>query len=156
MPARVVDPDGVAWEVSREWFGRPIWSRDPPDPGDDFLEDAGDRLSDVGLFGEGAWWATILVFAGGLVVALIFFVFLPLVFVLAGVLVAFGALGARLLSLSRWTVTARTSRGRVEWRVRGTLRSARAVREIAGALERGEEWPLVQGRPPSAVVMSPD
>jgi hypothetical protein len=152
---RVVDPDGVTWEVAREWLRRPIRSGDAPDPGDDFLEDAGDRLSEVGLLGDDAWWATVLVFAGGLVVALIFLVLLPLLFALAGVLLALGLVGARLLSLTRWTVTARSSRVRVEWRVRGTLRSVRAVREIAAALERGEQWPLVDGRRPSVVAASP-
>lgn len=155
MSLRVVDPDGVAWEVAREWLRRPIWSRDAPDPGDDFLEDAGERLSEFGLLGDGAWWATVLVFAGGLVVSLIFLVLLPLLLALAGVLLGLGLVGARLLSLTTWTVTARSSRARVEWRVRGTLASARAVREVAAALERGEQWALIDRRPPSAVSTSP-
>jgi hypothetical protein len=93
MPSRVVDPDGVAWEVARVWFGRPDWSRESPDPGDDILEDAGDRLSDVGRFEE-AWWATALVFLGGLVVALLFFVLLPL-----------------LVALLPWWLSASSARG---------------------------------------------
>lgn len=150
MSSRVVDPHGVGWEVEREWFGRPVWSRDAPDPGDDTLEDAGDRLSDAGLFRTDAWWGTVLVFFGAVVVAVLFFVVLPLLFALAAVLVALGLLVARLLSISPWTVTARSSRGRLEWRVRGTRRSARAVRQVAAAIERGDE-PLVDGRPPDSV-----
>ena len=75
------------------WFGRPDWSRESPDPGDDILEDAGDRLSDVGRFEE-AWWATALVFLGGLVVALLFFVLLPL-----------------LVALLPWWLSASSARG---------------------------------------------
>jgi len=154
MSPLVVDPKGVTWEVAREWFGRPVRSEDAPDPGEDILEDAGDRLSDIALFGESAWW-TVLVFVGGLVVSLIFFVVLPLLLVVVGVLLALGLVVARLLSISRWRVTARSAQARLEWRVRGTIRSARAVREIAAALERGEEWPLVDGRPPDAVDATP-
>jgi hypothetical protein len=155
MSRRVVGPPGVTWEVAREWFGPRAWSRESPDPGDDLLDEARERLSDVGLFAEGAWWATALVFLGGLVVSLIFFVVLPLLFALLGVLVALVVLGARLLSISRWTVTARSLQARLEWRVRGTRRSARAVHEITAALERGDEWPMVDGRPPSAVEATP-
>jgi hypothetical protein len=155
MSPRVVDPEGVKWEVAREWFTRPVRSEDAPDPGDDILEDAGDRLSHLDRLGEGAWWLTVLALVGGLVVSLIFFIVLPLLFALVGVLLALGLLVARLLSISGWRVTARSSRARLEWRVRGTLRSARAVREIAAALERGEEWPLADGRPSDAVDTTP-
>jgi hypothetical protein len=155
MSLRVVDPDGVAWDVERESFRRPIRSRDAPDPGDDILEEAGDRLRDAGLFGTDEWWGTVLVFFGGLVVALLFFVVLPLLFALLGVVLALALLVARLLSISGWRVTARSKRVRLEWRVRGTLRSARAVRDIAAALERGDEWPLVDGRPPSVLEATP-
>jgi hypothetical protein len=53
-----------------------------------------------------------------------------------GVLAALVVLCARLLSISKWTVT--------------------AVREIARALERGDELPLVDGGPPSAADSAPD
>lgn len=151
MSRRVVDPEGVAWEVARQWFGRPAWSRESPDPGDDILEEARDRLSYLDLHPEAAWWLTILAIVGGVLVALILFIFLPLLLALVGLLVALVILGARLLSISKWTLTARSSRARLEWRVRGTLRSARALREIAAALERGDEWPVVDGRPPDAM-----
>ena len=91
----------------------------------------------------------------GLVVSLIFLVLLPLLFALAGVLLALGLVDARLLSPTKWAVTATELPSPRRVRVRGTLRSARAVREIAAALERGEQWPLVDGRRPSAVAASP-
>ncbi len=56
---RDVGPDGIVREVAREWFRRPDWLRDAPDPGDDILEEAGDRLSSAGWFTEG-WWGTVL------------------------------------------------------------------------------------------------
>ena len=87
--------------------------------------------------------------------ALLFFVFLPLVFAIVGLLVALVVVAARLLSISPWAVAARSSSGaRLEWRVRGTLRSRRAVREVAAALERGDEWPLVDGMHPAVVQLS--
>ena len=133
---RVVGPTEVAWEVVRECVRARAWSRESPDPGDDILEDAGERLSDVGLFAEGEWWATALVFLGGLVVSLIFFVVLPAA--LRAPWCAGGARCARRAAapISRWTVTARSLQARLEWRVRGTRRSARAVQELAAALER--------------------
>jgi hypothetical protein len=153
MVRRVVDPEGVVWEVARQWFGRPDWSRDAPDPGDDFLEETGDRMSHLDDGPEASWWLTVLALVGGFLLALIFFVLLPLLFALAGALVALGILVARLLSISKWTLTARSSRARLEWRVRGTLRSARALREIAAALEQGRE-PLVTGRPPDSMQLA--
>ncbi len=92
-----------------------------------------------------------LVFFGSLLVVLLFFAVFPLVFAVLGLLVAIGVLGARLLSISPWTVTARSPQARLEWRVRGTLRSGRAVRDIAAALERGDELPLIDGRRPDAM-----
>jgi hypothetical protein len=137
---RVVDPDGVSWEVERVWFPRPEWSRGSPDPGDDVIEDAGEALS----WGGG----TVLVLFGSILVALLFFVFLPLVIAVLGLLVALAVFGTRLLSISPWTVTAVSSRARLEWRVIGTLRSARAMREVAAGLERGDAWPMVDGTLP--------
>jgi hypothetical protein len=151
---RVVDPQGTAWDVSREWFRGPDWSRSSPDPGDDTIEDAGEMLEWGGMFEDSGWW-TVLVLVGSLLVVLLFFVRFPVVFAVLGLAVALGVLVARLLSISPWTVAARSSGTRLEWRVRGTLRSARAVRDIAAALERGGEWPLVDGRRPDVVEASP-
>jgi hypothetical protein len=144
---RVVDPDGVSWEVERVWFPRPEWSRGSPDPGDDVIEDAGEALSWGGLL-EDSWWGTVLVLFESILVALLFFVFLPLVIAVLGLLVALAVFGTRLLSISPWTVTAVSSRARLEWRVIGTLRSARAMREVAAGLERGDAWPMVDGTLP--------
>ena len=118
------------------------------DPGDGILEEAGDRLSWAGWFTEG-WLGTVPLLFSAVIVALVFFVLLPLVLAVAGLLAASAVVGARLLSSSAWAVTARSSRARLEWRVRGMLRSARAVHEMAAVIERGDEWPLVDGRRPA-------
>jgi hypothetical protein len=152
---RVVDPDGVEWEVTREWFRRPDWVPDSPDPGEDILEEAVDRLHWSTWFTE-SWWGWALALFAGLIVAVVFFVLLPLAIAFVGLMLAFAVFGARLLSISAWTVTARSSRARLEWRVRGTLRSGRAVREVATGLERGDEWPLVDGGPPAVEWLEAD
>ena len=69
---------------------------------------------------------------------------LPLALFLAGVLAAILVLGARILSLSAWTIRATVRAGTLSWRVRGVRRSGRAMHEVASRLKRGEE-PLVNG-----------
>jgi hypothetical protein len=95
--------------------------------------------------------STLLTLVAGFIVALVFFVVLPVVFAIVGLLAALAALAARLLSLARWTVTARSSRVRMSWRVRGFVQSRRAVREVARAIEHGKE-PLVAAHRADVVV----
>ncbi len=44
---------------------------------------------------------------------------------------------------------------RLEWLVRGTLQSSRAVRELMTARERGDDLPLVDGKRPDVEEASP-
>jgi hypothetical protein len=126
------------------------WSYDSPRPERDTIEVVGEGLEWGGYFTE-TWWGTVLAIFGTLLLVLIFFVFLPLAFAVVGLFVAFAVLGARLLSIAPWIVIAWSRRAWLEWQVRGTFRSARAMREVAAGLERGDEWPMVDGRLPVVV-----
>ena len=81
---------------------------------------------------------------------LVVLIFLPAVFLLLGVIAALAVLSARLASLAAWRVKVRNAETQLIWRVRGTSRAARAVRQVTAALERGDE-PLIDGSGPDAV-----
>jgi hypothetical protein len=135
----VTTPAGEAWKVSRDWFGLPGWSRSEPDWSyTDFtaVPDIGD--DDAGLLG------LVLFVAVVLFVLLLAGLLLPLLLFLIGLVAAAVALAARLLSISAWTVKATGRDRRLLWRVRGTLTSGRAMREVARALSLGQE-PTVGG-----------
>ena len=140
---RVTDLSGSEWIVAREWFGLPRWSRRKAS-----LEDGLDSLQALPDFGGFVDDLSSVVVAITLAVVLIvvfvalWILLLPLAFLLAGILAAVLALGARLLSLSAWTVFATGPEGTLRWRVRGILRSRRAMHDIASRLEHGEV-PLV-------------
>jgi hypothetical protein len=92
----------------------------------------------------------VLVAVGLFVVVLLFLavlvlVLIPLVVLIVGALVALLALGARLLSISSWTIRARGRTSTLTWWVRGLSRSGRAMQTVATMLAQGEE-PEVEGR----------
>ena len=123
---RVTDPDGVEWEVRREWLELPRWNRF-----------AGRDVLDGGVWGlDDSDLGAVVVL---LVLVLLFvFVGIPLLVFLAGVLVAVGGLVLRILFGRPWRVEASSERGELAWRVRGTRGSRRALHEIAAVLRRGE------------------
>jgi hypothetical protein len=133
---RVTAPDGVEWDVSRQWLNVPRWRVGRPDVGDafDVALVSGDDLAAIGL-------------SVALVVVLVFlFVLgLPLLVFLAAVLFAAGGLMLRILFRRPWRVRARSQIGELEWRVRGALGSRRAIHEVARALERGDRSVLPTG-----------
>jgi len=53
---------------------------------------------------------------------------------------------ARFLSLATWEIAARGRDTRLVWRVRGPIRSRRAMHDVAAAITRGDA-PLVDGHP---------
>lgn len=145
---RVTAPDGVEWTVERVWFSLPQWSRQAPDPSgatDSMFLTAGDV--DIGGDDPFSWLVGLLL---GLVFVILFAIalafLLPLILILVGLLVAVVTVAAKLASLSRWQVRATSVCAGLEWRVRGPLRSRRAIHDVARALERGAE-PLVDDRP---------
>ncbi|MCP9485444.1 MAG: hypothetical protein MSC30_06265 [Gaiellaceae bacterium MAG52_C11] len=124
----VVDPDGVAWTVGRRWLELPRWRRRgwrPTTEGLDFPFLADD-------FGAGLF----LILLGVLLFLLLGG--LPLLVGLAAVLVALAGLVTRVVFGRPWLVEARSTRGGLAWRVRGTRDSKRAVRLIARAMEVGD------------------
>jgi len=148
----LTDPSGESWIVRRQWFGLPSWSRRRID-----IDDAIDPAQAIPYFAVADSLAGLLVLSGLLillgvvvVLAIAFALFLVLVFLLAGVVVGLALFTARFLSLATWFVEARTADTVLVWRVRGAARSARAVREVAVALRRGEE-PLVEGQRPDII-----
>ncbi len=126
---RVVDPEGVTWEVTRRWLEVPRWR----------VRRA--RLEDLTHVDVG-FDADLLGIAIGLVLLLLLFALLliglPVLVFLAALLVAVGGLVFRVVFGRPWVVEARSERGELQWRVRGTRRSRRAMQEIAAALARGE------------------
>ncbi len=124
----VVDSDGVAWIVGRRWLELPRWRRRgwrPTTEGLDFpllADDFG-----VGLF---------LILVGILLFLLLGGI--PLLVGLAAVLVALVGLVTRVVFGRPWLVEARSARGELAWRVRGTGDSKQAVRLIARAIEVGD------------------
>ena len=126
---RITDPDGVEWDVSRQWLHVPRWRVGRPSVGD---------ALNVPVDGDGglAGLAVLLL----VIVALFLFLLvgLPLLVLLAGVVFAIGGLVIRILFGRPWLVRARSERGELEWRVRGALGSRRAIHEAAAALERGD------------------
>jgi hypothetical protein len=142
---RVDDPSGVEWTVSRDWFGLPTWTR---------FEGGGSGIEllfpgDVGGDGSGGLVGLFVLLAAlAVLLALLWFVVVPALVFLLAVVVALLALAARVLSLSAWTVTARSPETALQWRVRGLRRSRRTMHGVAGMLERGEQ-PLVDGVPGS-------
>ena len=147
MSIRVTDSSGESWIVGRQLFALPSWSRRTFDT-DDLAGDSLHALPDIAMVDTLAalllWLALVVLFA------VVLLLFLPAMFLLAGVVVAMALLAARLLSIVAWTVSASSSSARLTWRVRGTSRAARAVRQVAAALERGEQ-PLFDSRPPDTV-----
>lgn len=132
---RVTDPDGVDWEVSRQWLHVPRWWRRDWDSGDvvHFLPDFDDELGIVGVLVVLAVVA-ILVMGGWVLLVM-----------LAALLVAISGLLLRILFRRPWLVRARSERGELEWRVRGALGSRRAIHEVARALERGDRSVMPTG-----------
>jgi hypothetical protein len=132
----VTDPDGVEWEVSRQWLHvRRWWDRDGDGTYADtsFLPDFDDDLGIVGVLAVLA--LVVLLLLGGWVLLL----------ALAALLVAIGGLGLRIVFRRPWLVRARSDRGELEWRVRGALGSRRAIHEVARALERGDRSVVPSG-----------
>jgi hypothetical protein len=148
---QVTDPDGVRWDVSRRWLQLPRWRLWRPwdyDPGGWTFGDA-----DLG---------TVLFIV--VLLLLLILVGIPLLVFLVGALLAVASLAARILFGRPWVVEAKSERGQLEWRVRGTRGSRRAMQEIAAALRRGDrtfspphaerllpESPLSTGEPSRSV-----
>jgi hypothetical protein len=132
---RARDPEGVEWEVSRQWLHVPRWGRNRDwEPGDvGFLPDFDDELGIVGVLIVLA--VVVLLLLGGWVLLLL----------LAALLVAIAGLVLRIVFRRAWLVRARSERGELEWRVRGALGSRRAIHEVAQALERGERTVMPAG-----------
>jgi hypothetical protein len=111
----MVDPRGERWTVSREWFGLPGWARDQSSP----LEHGGlDLPLVIGDFDDDSGILTTLVIAVAILTLLVVLVllFVPLVVLLLAVLVAVLAVGARLLSITAWTVRAQGATQTLTWR----------------------------------------
>jgi hypothetical protein len=142
---RVTDPGGEIWVVSRDWFGFPRWTRFEGGAPADLPWADGIAGDDVG----GLAVAIVVLVAVLLVLVVLWFVVLPLVVFVTGVIVALLALAARLLSISAWTIRARNGDRQLSWRVRGTMRSGRAMRQVAARIGRGEE-PTIDGTPGAA------
>lgn len=136
MSVRVTDPSGMEWAVSREWFRLPAWARWRSRRVPDSAAVEGDETI-----------AIIAALLTLLVLVLVFTVVLPLALLLVGVLVTAIALLVRLTNLGVWTVRAVSADRALEWRVRGVLRSRRALHTVARALERGGEAALKDDRP---------
>jgi hypothetical protein len=136
---QVTDPDGVKWGVSRQWLKLPRWRvwRPPWD-------------SLTGVDFGGAELSIVFVIIA-LLVLLVFFGIPLLVFLLA-LLVAVLSLVIRIVFGRPWVVEAKSERGELQWRVRGTRRSRRAMQEVAAALRRGERTFL----PPYAERLLPE
>jgi hypothetical protein len=125
-------PDGARWEIASRWYRRPRLRRFRGN-GLDLLDVPWFAVDDAGGFVAGLL-VSILVVA---VLAVLVVVLLPVIlFVLEIPLVLALVFVVRRL----WIVEAVSSGGtRRAWRVRGWLRSRRAVREVARELETGEE-----------------
>jgi hypothetical protein len=127
----VTAPDGSRWDVSNRWYRRPRLRRIDAD-GFDVL-DAATVLdfSDAGSFVAGIVFSIV----ATVVLAVIVVALLPLIlFLLEIPLVLALVFVVRRL----WIVEAVSSGGTFRaWRVRGWLRSRRAVREVARELETG-------------------
>lgn len=116
---RVTDPDGVEWEVSRQWLHVRRWRAPRPGLGNKQEDDDDrERRKRVGL---------------------------PLLLLLAGFVFAVGGLVIRIVLRRPWLVRARSERGELEWRVRGTIGSRRAIHQVARALERGDRSAMPKG-----------
>jgi hypothetical protein len=128
----VVDPRGERWTVSREWFGLPgwtrAWSRRPE------LRSLDLPAIVTAADSSGALIAVVFgVVAIVIVLVVLVLILLPVFVLLIGALVAAFALAARLLSIATWTVRAQGETETLMWRVRGLLKSRRAMRTVAGA-----------------------
>jgi len=99
-------------------------------------------------------WIAIAILVAVLVLTILVFFLVPFIVLLLGVLAATPALAARLLGVSAWTVRAQSEKRTLAWRVRGVLRSRRAMRDVVALLERDEE-PHVDRWDPSIVEVSP-
>ncbi len=127
----VTDPDGVEWEVCRDWLEVPRWWKQGEVEGGGVFDAAcfPDFDADLGIVGFLVVVAIlVLLLLGGWV----------LLVMLAAVLVAIGGLLVRILFRRPWLVTARSAQAERRWRVRGTLGSRRAMHDIASALRRGD------------------
>ena len=125
---RVTDPDGVEWDVSRDWLEIPRWRVGHPRLDDAFAPWDGD----IDLAGIAAFVALTLVLFVLLLVGL------PVLVFAAALLFAAAGLVSRILFGRSWRVEAKSTRGELAWRVRGTRGSRRAMHEIAAALRRGD------------------
>jgi hypothetical protein len=132
---RVTDPDGVEWEVSRQWLHVPRWRAPRVQLGSDFPSLEGEDFL-VGL--ALAVLAVVIVFV-------LLVVGLPLLPLLAGFVFAVGGLVIRVVFRRPWLVRARSDGGELEWRVRGGLGSRRAMHEVAHAIERGDRTVVPKG-----------
>ena len=109
MSIHVTDSAGRSWEVSREWFGLPRWSRRGSSLGD-AVDVASGLPYDMPVVDVDDGPSIVVV----IVVAVVAFVILvavtwlvlPLIFLVVGLAVALAGLAARLLSLAAWTVIA--------------------------------------------------
>ncbi len=142
---RVVDPSGEPWEVSRDWVGLPRWSRVRRDS-----IEAGDSARGIPEIAFPDLAGVVVAAVVVLVVGLVWTLVVPALLLLAGVLIAAGAVVAKLLALQPWRIEARSPRTRLVWWVRGPRASRRAIRSIAAGLEQGME-PSVDGRSPASV-----
>lgn len=107
---RVIDPSGEAWDVSREWFGLPRWSRrrrEAIDAADEVQGIPEIAVPDV----AGVAFALVIV----LILVLAWTVVVPALLLLAGILVAALALVARMISLQAWRIEARGRDRRLVW-----------------------------------------
>lgn len=152
MSIHVTDSEGRSWQVSREWFGLPRWSRRQSSL-DEALDTAswlpGDLGGSVADDLASALLAVVVAVIAIAVLAIVVWLVLPVVVLFIGLVVAVVGVGARVLSLAAWTVTARAGATRLDWRVRGVRRSRRAMRDVATALARGVT-PAVDGIPGNA------
>jgi hypothetical protein len=135
---RVTDPDGVEWEVSRQWLHVPRWWNRSDGDGISFADGAifPDFDDELGI--------------GAALVVLVVVVLLVLggwvlLVMLAALLVAIGGLLVRILFRRPWLVRARSERGELEWRVRGAIGSRRAIHEVARALRLGDRSVMPKG-----------
>ena len=125
---RVTDPDGVEWDVSRDWLEVPRWRVGRPGLDDAMPPWDGDiDLPGIALF-----------LAVTLLLFVLLLVGLPLLVFAAAVLFAGGGLVLRVLFGRPWRVVAKSTHGELAWRVRGTRGSRRAMHQVAAALRRGE------------------
>src|SRR6187551_3429556 len=116
---RVEDPTGVEWDVTRRWLELvPLWRF------------GRQGASDLGHGVSGGSGDVVAVIAGLVIFALLLLVGIPLLLFLVALVAGIVGLATRLVFGRPWLVEARSERGELAWRVRGTRASRRAVDEI--------------------------